>query len=841
MSRVLCLSWLVPALFLLGYALCPATAQGQDQPLEEQVQQLKHGPDFSGKDGPMGALGSELIRLYQENRRGRAVAKDRTVQSGGLQIRNEHVAVDAVATNSGAELRSDLRRLGLSQSAMSGRLVSGFLPISVLDEAATLSSLNTMRASAGGGGVGAVTSQGDVALQTDEVRSDLDVDGSGVKTCVLSDSYDGAFTSAECASENNVCASDDVDSGDLPPDVDVVQEADGADEGRAMLQIVHDIAPGAPLGFHTTLGGLANYANAISTLADPNGADCDVLVDDWIYFFEGMLQDGVVADAVKGAVNEDGKVYVSFAGNAEDQSYEAPFRKSGQDISTLSCCPEKSGEMHYFDPTDTTDVRQQITVRNGGSPTLALQWSDPWLDANSDLDLYLIDAETDTLVATSEIQNIGSFSAEFFTYRNTSGADQALDLVITLTENGSGQPPSLMKWVAVLSSSRTVTIDEHDTESGTSYGHRNVEEAITVGAAAWFNTPDVPDTADAEPDDPPVLNGFSSKGGVPIIFDSEGDSLQNPPEFRDKPDVTAPDGVNNTFFGGDTGFDGDDFPNFFGTSAAAPHAAGVVALMLERNENLSAGEVKTRLQSGAIDITERSGPFLGTSASDKIPIPNGSGDDAFSGAGLIQADDSPPLPVELASLEGAMTEGGVRLAWQTASETGNSGFEVQRRVASAPGASARMESTLWKTVGFVKSQAPGGPTSEARSYRFTDADLPYDADRLFYRLKQIDTDGTTALTDPVVVTQSIGEVELLAPVPTPASQQASLRYALPTRQEVEIRLYDALGRQVRTVVNGWKEGRHEETIGVGGLPSGTYFLRLQAGNTVKTQRLTVVR
>jgi hypothetical protein len=264
-------------------------------------------------------------------------------------------------------------------------------------------------------------------------------------------------------------------------------------------------------------------------------------------------------------------------------------------------------------------------------------------------------------------------------------------------------------------------------------------------------------------------------------------------------------------------------------------------LLLVRIENLSSGVVKTRLLAGAIYFTERSGPFLGTSASDKIPIPNGSGDDAFSGAGLIQADDSPPLPVELASLEGAMTEGGVRLAWQTASETGNSGFEVQRRVASAPGASARMESTLWKTVGFVKSQAPGGPTSEARSYRFTDADLPYDADRLFYRLKQIDTDGTTALTDPVVVTQSIGEVELLAPVPTPASQQASLRYALPTRQEVEIRLYDALGRQVRTVVNGWKEGRHEETIGVGGLPSGTYFLRLQAGNTVKTQRLTVVR
>jgi hypothetical protein len=715
---------------------------------------------------------------------------------------------------------------------MSGRLVSGFLPISVLDEAATLSSLNTMRASAGGGGVGAVTSQGDVALQTDEVRSDLDVDGSGVKTCVLSDSYNRAFTSAECASENNVCASDDVDSGDLPPDVDVVQEADGADEGRAMLQIVHDIAPGAPLGFHTTLGGLANYANAISTLADPNGADCDVLVDDWIYFFEGMLQDGVVADAVKGAVNEDGKVYVSFAGNAEDQSYEAPFRKSGQDISTLSCCPEKSGEMHHFDPTDTTDVRQQITVRNGGSPTLALQWSDPWLDANSDLDLYLIDAETDTLVATSEIQNIGSFSAEFFTYRNTSGADQALDLVITLTDDGSGEPPNLIKWVAVLSSFQTVTIDEHDTKSGTSYGHRNVAEAITVGAAAWFNTPDVPDTATVDPDDPPVLDEFSSKGEVPIIFNSEGDSLQNPPAFRDKPDVTAPDGTNNTFFGGDVGLDDDDFPNFFGTSAAAPHAAGVVALMLDRDETLSASEVKDNLQSGAIDITERSGPFLSTSESEKTAIPNGSGDDAFSGAGLIQADASPPLPVELAGFSASLRENTSVLSWQTLSEENNAGFEVQRTPTGT---------SEWSTIDFVESQAPSGTSTEPQSYRFRDAPLPYAADTLRYRLHQIDLDGSATTTAPITVVRRPGELELKPPFPNPVQEQARVRFAVPGRQKAALRLYDTLGRTVRTLTEGPVNGHQEIQVDLSGVPSGTYFLRLQAGDQTEMQQMTVVR
>jgi hypothetical protein len=64
---------------------------------------------------------------------------------------------------------------------------------------------------------------------------------------------------------------------------------------------------------------------------------------------------------------------------------------------------------------------------------------------------------------------------------------------------------------------------------------------------------------------------------------------------------------------------------------------------------------------------------------------------------------------------------------------------------------------------------------------------------------------------------------------------------LPDRHEVEVQLYDVLGRQVRTVVSGQKEGRHEQTLNASGLSSGVYFLRLQAGGEVRTQKLTVVR
>jgi hypothetical protein len=818
---------------------------------------MRHGADLSGKDGPMKAVGDALIQLHVRHQRGLPLqAKNEHPETSasvdettprrvrgepGLQVDEESVAVDALATESGAALKRDLEALGLEKAAVAGRIVSGRLPIAAIAEAAAVNGLQSLTAAAGGGGVGSVTTEGDVSLQTDEVRSDLGVDGSGVKTCVLSDSHDNPSGSV------STTASDDIESGDLPgsdnPDgratpIDVRDDGrPGLDEGRAMLQIVHDIAPGSLLGFHTTLGGLANYANAIDELADPNQGNCDVIVDDYIYFAEGMLQDGVVAQAVKNAVRQDDVIYLTFAGNAGDRSYESQFRRSGREISSLACCPNKSGEMHDFDPSAAVDVRQEITLSAGASPNLSLQWTDPYLNAENDLDLFLIDPKgdndpsNDEVVASSESANVGAFAVEtIFTYTNSTGSPQTLDLVVTLTDDGEDQAPDLIKWVDVLNSGRLA--NEYVTESGTSFGHRNVLEAITVGAAAWFNTPDVPPGSNVTPDDPPVLNAFSSKGGVPIYFDETGYRLSSP-QFRSKPDITATDGGENTFFGSDS--DNDGTPNFFGTSAAAPHAAGVVALMLERDETLSASQVKERLQASALDITERSSG---------VSIPNGQGDDIFSGAGLVQADAAAPLPVELTRWEGVVVEGGgaaestVRLRWQTASEASNAGFRVQRRA----------EGGSWTDLQFVEG---AGTTSEPQTYRFTDADLPYAADSLRYRLKQIDTDGTTSLSDPITIGHGRpAGLELLGTAPNPASRQVTVRYGIPeataseTRGPARLRLYDLLGRQVRSVRlggSGTVAGRHKRGLDVSGLAPGTYVLRLEARGQAATRKVTVVR
>ncbi|MEF8797526.1 MAG: T9SS type A sorting domain-containing protein, partial [Salinivenus sp.] len=207
---------------------------------------------------------------------------------------------------------------------------------------------------------------------------------------------------------------------------------------------------------------------------------------------------------------------------------------------------------------------------------------------------------------------------------------------------------------------------------------------------------------------------------------------------------------------------------------------------------------------------------------------------------------SSPLPVELASFEASRTDAGgaagseeaVRLKWQTASESGNAGFRVERARARGRGSES-----AWTEVGFVEG---GGTTSEAQSYRFTDTDLPYAADTLSYRLRQVDTDGSAQVTDPVTVARGgVSSLELKETYPNPARTRVTVRFAVPddagAEGDVRLRLYDVLGRQVQAVRTGAEGGRHETQLSVSDLASGVYVLRLQAGGNAQTRRLTVVK
>ena len=182
--------------------------------------------------------------------------------------------------------------------------------------------------------------------------------------------------------------------------------------------------------------------------------------------------------------------------------------------------------------------------------------------------------------------------------------------------NYSGANPGLLKYVIFNSS---ITINEYDTASGTAYGHSNAAGAEAVAAAFFADTPEFGT-------DPALVESFSSAGGVPIIFDVFSNRL-SVPEIREKPEITAPDGTNTTFFGQRIN-DNDNFPNFFGTSAAAPHAAATAALILEADPSLLPAEVYDALEQTALDMDDPS-----TAGFD-------SGFDFVTGYGFIQADEA---------------------------------------------------------------------------------------------------------------------------------------------------------------------------------------------------------
>lgn len=196
------------------------------------------------------------------------------------------------------------------------------------------------------------------------------------------------------------------------------------------------------------------------------------------------------------------------------------------------------------------------------------------------------------------------------------------------------------------------------------------------------------------------------------------------------------------------------------------------------------------------------------------------------------------LPVELSEFDARMDDGAVRLAWETASETGNAGFQIQRK-----GEGKNGKEGAWARIGFVEG---AGTTDAPQSYTFADTGVPCSAEHLTYRLRQVDTDGTATLHDPVTVTRAApDQVQLQDAFPNPVRSRATIRYTLPRATDVHLAVYDVLGRRVQTLVDEEQPaGRKHLTLDsrqLSELASGTYFYRLTAGETTRTRKLTILR
>ncbi|NOX42361.1 MAG: S8 family serine peptidase [Gammaproteobacteria bacterium] len=338
----------------------------------------------------------------------------------------------------------------------------------------------------------------------------------------------------------------------------------------------------------------------------------DIIVDDVKFLSANFFQKDAISQAVDRVVRA-GVVYVTAAGNSGRDSYQSPYSEYINTAFQLSA--------HDFDRGPGIDIYQRIAVPEGLGFQLLLQWDSPAYSISgppgtqTDLDIFIFNETHTKILASSTFGNIGRDPVEVLLFFNPENSGQTkFDLMIT---KSSGKSPDLLKYI-ILNSFEGI-IQEFQTDSSALFGHANSESALTVGAANYVETP-VFGTS------PPLLEIFSSAGGTPLVFDLNGAVLSNPFVAK-KPDVVAPDDVNTTFFGVDT--DDDGMPNISGTSAAAPHAAGVVALLLEINPELQAVDIQQILHRTSIDILQRN---------DDAKTDTGTDFDFDSGYGLIDAE-----------------------------------------------------------------------------------------------------------------------------------------------------------------------------------------------------------
>ncbi len=199
---------------------------------------------------------------------------------------------------------------------------------------------------------------------------------------------------------------------------------------------------------------------------------------------------------------------------------------------------------------------------------------------------------------------------------------------------------------------------------------------------------------------------------------------------------------------------------------------------------------------------------------------------ANNGLGAYTTVD--PVPVELTSFSASVSGNAVTLNWSTATESNNSGFEIQRA----------NENRNWERVGFVEGK---GTTSETQNYSYTDNSVSSGV--YYYRLLQVDFDGTTELSNEVEVNVSLpAAFELAQNYPNPFNPTTNIQFSLPEASSVNLVVYNLLGQEVATLVNGFMEaGIHKVNFDAANLNTGLYVYKLEANDFVATKKMMLMK
>ena len=442
-------------------------------------------------------------------------------------------------------------------------------------------------------------SEGTVAHRAKAAWKDFGVTGRGIKVGVISDSARYWTTMR--------------DSGDLPSNITIMPGSDSSGqtgEGSGMMEIVYDMAPDAQLYFADSGGMQEKMADNILALRQ---AGCRVIVDDISYWTEPVFQDGPIAIAVNSVV-DDGCVYLSSAGNNRvsiengtkviSSIWEGDFVAATPSqinevgfLAKYGISPNADGSLdingcsYYVHCFNNSSVLNRMAFDYGAVDDyvgVVLGWADKWEASENDYDLMWYDANSgDVIYLASSVQDGNGNPQEWFNLKAQGYVElcdryDSLSFVV-LKKKGS--------------SNRFFRLDTnggalvYSSQRGTTYGHNAAEKAICVAAA-----PVVVNRAFTAAD---LLEDFSSEGPRRIFFYPNGTAISagnfssTGGRLLQKPDVTGADRTASSWPGHSSGFGG--------TSAAAPHIAGIVALMLERNSKLTPDQVKETLYESTVN------------------------------------------------------------------------------------------------------------------------------------------------------------------------------------------------------------------------------------------------
>jgi hypothetical protein len=496
---------------------------------------------------------------------------------------------------------------------------------------------------------GTVNNPAGTVIKSDILTFTTNVTGAGQKIGIISDSINltsatGTGVSAGSTSPFTLTGTRPQQSGDLPASIQVIDYGTGGggeDEGEAMMEEAYKLAPGASYAFSTCGDTELEFAANITKLAQ---AHCTVICDDIGFPEEPFFQDGPVAQAAEAFI-AGGGIYLAAFGNDFDQGVLQTYTdvSATADPHTAGTTPTNGNDFHNWGITGSaTPGFLPLQVPADGELKIVLEWNQPFhsnamgAGAASDYNLFLYNGPSIASGIVKDSLNRPYISVDTQNAPATPG--NPVEGFIYVAPHNGGASTTVYLAIDKLHSTvnsvlRVVIIGDFAVPPDAA------TYASVFGAAAGFGHPTAKDVLGIAAADvrvsPPLPESFTSKGGVgtagiPYFFDASGAALSPSPTTYDKPELTAPDAI-QTFTGFDNG-------RFFGTSAAVPNAAAAAALAWSGNRVLTNAQIRARLVATADDITR---------------APASTGNDAFTGQGMVNAQRAAGAPVTTIDAPGA--------------------------------------------------------------------------------------------------------------------------------------------------------------------------------------------